>query len=151
MRPSGPEIAPVGTFPPALSSRIDRCPIRLAFLESQLRRCRWRCVCDRSAAFKRSPFQQIACRRSRLITGMPGGRIALAIRGGRRPRAGGAKPQEAVLFFFLIVSEARCRWVALPLSRFSGQAVRSGGTLVGETTMLGHQACSAAKVIHRSV
>lgn len=38
--------------------------------------------------------------------GMPGGRIALAIRGGRRPRAGGAKPQEAALFFFLIVPEA---------------------------------------------
>ncbi|KKW89317.1 hypothetical protein YP76_26060 [Sphingobium chungbukense] len=31
--------------------------------------------------------------------GVPGGRIALVIRGGRRPRAGGAKPQEAVLFF----------------------------------------------------
>ena len=46
--------------------------------------------------------QQKACRRSRLIMGMPGGRIALAIRGGRRPRAGGAKPQEAVFFFFLV-------------------------------------------------
>src|SRR3546814_1747480 len=68
--------------------------------------------------------------------GMPGGRIAKAIRGGRRPRAGGAKPQEAVFFFFLIVPEARRWWVALPLSRFSGQAVRSGGTLVGETTMI---------------
>tara|TARA_R110000822_G_scaffold88844_6_gene205580 strand:+ start:591 stop:791 length:201 start_codon:yes stop_codon:yes gene_type:complete len=31
----GPEIAPVGTFPPALPSRVDRRPIRLAFLESQ--------------------------------------------------------------------------------------------------------------------
>ena len=41
--------------------------------------------------------QTKACRRSRLIMGMPGGRIALAIRGGRRPRAGGAKPQEAAL------------------------------------------------------
>src|SRR3546814_13727345 len=68
-----------------------------------------------------SPFEQKACRRSRLIMGMPGGRIAKAIRGGRRPRAGGAKPQEAVFFFFLIVPEAR-RWcVALPFSRFSGQ------------------------------
>ena len=36
-------------------------------------------------------YQPKACRRSRLIMGMPGGRIALAIRGGRRPRAGGGE------------------------------------------------------------
>jgi len=41
MPSSGPEIAPVATFPPALPSRIDRCPIRLAFLESQLRQWSW--------------------------------------------------------------------------------------------------------------
>jgi len=36
MRPSGPEIAPVATFPPALPSPARRCAIRMAFLESQL-------------------------------------------------------------------------------------------------------------------
>lgn len=35
MRLGGPEIAPVGTFPPALPSRMDRRVIRLASLESQ--------------------------------------------------------------------------------------------------------------------
>jgi hypothetical protein len=35
MTPSGPEIVPAATFPPALPSRFDRRPIRLAFLESQ--------------------------------------------------------------------------------------------------------------------
>jgi len=35
MPSSGPEIAPVVTFPPDLSSQIDRCPTRLAFLEGQ--------------------------------------------------------------------------------------------------------------------
>src|SRR3546814_2579594 len=65
MTPSGPEIAPAATFPPPLPSRLDRCPIRLAFLESQLRRCRWRCGRGRGAAFKRSLIQQKACRRSR--------------------------------------------------------------------------------------
>src|SRR3546814_18982562 len=99
-----PDIAPVAAVPPALPSRIDRCPIRLAFLESQLRRCCWRCGCDGGAAFKRSPFYQKACRRSRLIMGMPGGRIAKAIWGDRRPPAGGAKPQEAVFSFFLMVA-----------------------------------------------
>jgi len=54
MKPSGPEIAPAATFPPPLPSRLDHRPIRLAFLESQLRRCRWRCGVDRSGAFKRS-------------------------------------------------------------------------------------------------
>jgi len=58
MPSSGPEIVPVATFPPVLPSRIDRCPIRLAFLESQLRRCRWCCGCDRGVAFKRSSHQQ---------------------------------------------------------------------------------------------
>jgi len=54
-----------------------------------------------------------------------------------RPKAAsrrGRSPQEAALFFLLPVPEARRQWLALPLSRFSGQAVRSGGTLVGETT-----------------
>lgn len=35
MRLCGPEIAPVATFPPALPSRMDHRPIRLASLESQ--------------------------------------------------------------------------------------------------------------------
>ncbi|BAI99220.1 hypothetical protein SJA_P2-00440 (plasmid) [Sphingobium indicum UT26S] len=91
MTPSGPEIAPAATFPPPLPSRLDRCPIRLAFLESQLRRCRWRCGRGRGAAFKRSLIQQKACRRSRLIMGDAGWEDRKAIRGGRRPRAGGGE------------------------------------------------------------
>src|SRR3546814_366370 len=53
MTPSGPEIAPAATFPPPLPSRLDRCPIRLAFLESQFRRCRWRRGRGRGAASHR--------------------------------------------------------------------------------------------------
>src|SRR3546814_16042982 len=91
MTPSGPEIAPAATFPPPLPSRLDRCPIRLAFLESHLRRCRWRCGRGRGAAFKRSLIQQKACRRSRLIMGDAGWEERKATRGGRRPRAGGGE------------------------------------------------------------
>src|SRR3546814_2404632 len=91
MTPSGPEIAPAATFPPPLPSRLDRCPIRLAFLESQLRRCRWRSGRGRGAAFKRSLIQQKACRRSRLIMGDAGWEDRKAIRGGPRTRAGGGE------------------------------------------------------------
>jgi hypothetical protein len=37
----GPKIAPAGTFPPSLPSRLDRCAIRMAFLESQLDGWAW--------------------------------------------------------------------------------------------------------------
>ncbi|WCP16230.1 hypothetical protein sphantq_04726 (plasmid) [Sphingobium sp. AntQ-1] len=98
---SGPQIAPVATFPPPPPSRSDRRPIRLAFLESQFARVALGAVAVGEAqCLNNLQSKQIACRRSRLIMGMPGGRIAKAIRGGHRPRAGGAKPQEAVFFFF---------------------------------------------------
>src|SRR3546814_19154268 len=89
MTPSGPEIAPAATFPPPLPSQLDRCPIRLAFLESQLRRGRWRCGRGRGAAFKRSLIPQKACRRSRLTRGDAGWEDLTEIGEGSRPRAGG--------------------------------------------------------------
>lgn len=103
MRPSGPEIAPAATFPPALSSRVYCHPIRLAFLESQLRRCRWCCGCDRGVAFKRSSHQQKraggagsswGCRvgGSRSDPGRP----KAASRRGEAPR-GGASPLRILL------------------------------------------------------
>jgi hypothetical protein len=46
MRLGGPEIAPVATFPPALPSRMDHRPIRLAFLESQFARVSLGAVLD---------------------------------------------------------------------------------------------------------
>ncbi len=95
----GAEIAPVGTFPPSLPSHVGRRAIRMAFLESQLDGWAWWCAGWLSATVELGANPTKACRRSRLIMGMPGGRMALAIRGGRRPRAGGAKPQEAALFF----------------------------------------------------
>ena len=94
------EIAPWRTFPLGLPSRSNCCPIRLAFPESQFATFPLGAVfAVDSQCWNNFYLKQIACRRSRLIMGMPGGRIALAIRGGRRPRAGGAKPQEAALFF----------------------------------------------------
>src|SRR3546814_13158128 len=54
-----------------------------------------------------------------------------------RPQAAsrrGRSPQEAALFCPLTVLQALRQGVALPLSRFPGQVVRSGGVLVGETT-----------------
>src|SRR3546814_19645145 len=54
-----------------------------------------------------------------------------------RPQAAsrrGRSPQESALFFPLTVLHALRQCVALPLSRFPGQDVRSGGMLVGEPT-----------------
>src|SRR3546814_11274107 len=99
MRLGGSEIAPVGTFPPPLPSRSERPHIRLAFLESHFRRLglvmRWLYGCDGHAIpqiNKSAPAKPAQC-------GDAGWEDRYAIRGGRRPRAGGAKPQAAALFF----------------------------------------------------
>ncbi|ATE68003.1 hypothetical protein COO09_23360 [Rhizorhabdus dicambivorans] len=66
--------------------RMDRRPLRSASWKANSRRWSWaRSWQDGRGGWANPIHQQKACRQSRLIMGMPGGRIALAIRGGRRP------------------------------------------------------------------
>src|SRR3546814_17150856 len=94
MRPSGSEIAPGATFPPAPPSQLDHHPLRLAFQERQF--ATWPLALSLRSGRGVYTFliNQKAYRRSPSILGMPGGRIATAIRGRGRSRAGAATRQE---------------------------------------------------------
>src|SRR3546814_5647029 len=106
MRLGGSEIAPVGTFPPPLPSRSERPHIRLAFLESHFRRLglvmHWLLGCDGHAIpqiNKSAPATPAQC-------GDAGWKDRVAVRGGRRRRAGGVKPQVAAHFLLSTSTQA---------------------------------------------